>query len=807
MTTPPPNAASGTADTHRLRRRVHIAASIACLVVVMLGLGAAQTLRARSARLNAQDTLVDTYLRTIGVSRETYTPSNEREALWDLAELAAGEVRVREQLIDRWLQTPDLAGRALRYDGAGLQAAVGRNAGLRNRVARRIGEVAEGFAHALEVPRETDEERLEDPSSALVAAAPWMEPKDAARVVQRLAEALEKPGTGDDFRPGRLSHALAALAVRMEPEAAAHVAGRLAQALENPRETDPPRLVGLSRALAALAARVEPQDAASAVALQAALGLDKALENSRSGHCRAEFLGRQLVALSARMQPRDVARLADRLAGDLTDPRNTDVYRRSNQAAALAVYSTRIGPQDAVRLVEQLDSALANPQETDADRLSDLGLALAALLARIEPGQASRSAAGAVQRLTQALENPQENDPYQLANLTQMAINLAGLVGPEDTARVAERGGERLLKALENPQEPGVSRVVVLARALALSGTRMEPHRAANMAERLARNMEHPRASSADRLAALGRALAALSRRMESTDAARVTARGGQVVASALERRQITSAQRLHLAFTLAALSSRMESPDASRVAARGVQRLTDAFDNPPEEFANHVAAALAVRMEPVDVARVAERLAQALEEPRDIDAHRLGRLGSGLAAAAARMPGDEGPRVAVRGACVLARSRANPQPTTASGRARLGSGLLALADVIPAARQTRLLAMSHTWLEKVDEQEPEERKLLVRCCKSLTPQDLAEMLKWPFCVGEAERIVLAELERQLTEKLQRPILLGGDVWKFVAQAESLGIKDIDAPAKRPSAQDVLAELEALRETITHSKP
>ena len=73
--------------------------------------------------------------------------------------------------------------------------------------------------------------------------------------------------------------------------------------------------------------------------------------------------------------------------------------------------------------------------------------------------------------------------------------------------------------------------------------------------------------------------------------------------------------------------------------------------------------------MEPADVARVADRLVRALEESRDIDAYRLGRLGSGLAAVAARMPGDEGPRVAARGAYVLARTLANPQKNAASGR------------------------------------------------------------------------------------------------------------------------------------------
>jgi hypothetical protein len=38
----------------------------------------------------------------------------------------------------------------------------------------------------------------------------------------------------------------------------------------------------------------------------------------------------------------------------------------------------------------------------------------------------------------------------------------------------------------------------------------------------------------------------------------------------------------------------------------------------------------------------------------------------------------------------------------------------------------------------------------------------------------------------------------GGDVWKFVEKADSLAINDIDSPAKRPSVQDALKELDGL---------
>ena len=78
--------------------------------------------------------------------------------------------------------------------------------------------------------------------------------------------------------------------------------------------------------------------------------------------------------------------------------------------------------------------------------------------------------------------------------------------------------------------------------------------------------------------------------------------------------------------------------------------------------------------------------------------------------------------------------------------------------------------------------------------CKQLHTQDLAEVLKCPFCTGEAQQIVLEELNSQTHRDF------GGDVWKFVEQAGSLGIKDVDSPARRPSASDALEELNALIE-------
>ena len=138
--------------------------------------------------------------------------------------------------------------------------------------------------------------------------------------------------------------------------------------------------------------------------------------------------------------------------------------------------------------------------------------------------------------------------------------------------------------------------------------------------------------------------------------------------------------------------------------------------------------AGLAARMNPNDAASVAERLAKALESTQETGTFRL----------------------------------------------RISSGVLAdLAVQIDPARQTRTVALSGMFLGQIStppkdgESEKEDRIMVARICKSLEIKELANVLKWPFCVGEAQKLVLAELER----KSNPPLKFDDDLWKFVEQA------------------------------------
>ena len=249
-------------------------------------------------------------------------------------------------------------------------------------------------------------------------------------------------------------------------------------------------------------------------------------------------------------------------------------------------------------------------------------------------------------------------------------------------------------------------------------------------------------------------ALAALAAQIEPQAAAEI-ANG---LAEALKNPQETDNRRLSsLGSALAALAAKMEPQAAAEIASRGVQRLAVALENPLVKDFNYplslsrALVALAARLKPQAVAEIArqdaQRIVAALENPQDTDSDRLSSLGKALAA---------------------------------------------FCNFLPSAHHTQLLALSNLLLTPVSKNEGEEqlfdRKLMTAVCAQLSPQDLAEVLKYPFCTGEAEQIVLDAVSPNF----------GGNFWKFVEQADALGIKDIGSPAQRPSAQDALNELNKL---------
>jgi hypothetical protein len=206
--------------------------------------------------------------------------------------------------------------------------------------------------------------------------------------------------------------------------------------------------------------------------------------------------------------------------------------------------------------------------------------------------------------------------------------------------------------------------------------------------------------------------------------------------------------------------------------------------------------------------------LAKALENTQQTDSSRLSALGKVLAALAARINPSDAASLAARGASVLAKALENPQETDSYRLSALGDALAALAVQIFSARQTQLVALSNLLLAGVpgppkndespgsETEEAQSRMRIAKICGLLTERDLAGVLKWPFCVGEARKLVFAELEKKIREETGHAF--DGDVRKFVEQVNSLGINGLnrqflDEPARRPKAEDALKELKAIR--------
>jgi hypothetical protein len=115
------------------------------------------------------------------------------------------------------------------------------------------------------------------------------------------------------------------------------------------------------------------------------------------------------------------------------------------------------------------------------------------------------------------------------------------------------------------------------------------------------------------------------------------------------------------------------------------------------------------------------------------------------MAALAAKM----GPQTAPEFAKGIAAASENPQETSSYRLSSLGGTLAASCALLPSSHHTHLLALSNMLLQPVSKEAAEDknqlfdRKLLIALCAQLSPQDLAEALKYPFCTGEAEQIVL----------------------------------------------------------------
>jgi hypothetical protein len=718
-------------EVQRLKRRALVATGLG----VLAGLAAIGALvfflRAASARDAAEKALTSSFVRTIGSFREgSPTTLDEQDSLWQLAELAPASRNVRKELINSWMQTPDLIVRATSDHSRGLHAAIG----------------------------------LSEPLVAYFDS-------QAGTAANDLAVAMENALRTDAYHLPSIAKALAVLAGRMDTNSAAMLASRagaaLTTAMENELLTYSYNLPPMAQALAALVGRMDTNSAA-ALAAKGAVILAAALSKSHYAVYRnAGDEVETLAALAAWMAPEAAAALAEKILASGMEPLSPmEIRGLPNRAEVLAVLAGRMNADQRAPVAGRGAAVLVRATENLWMPLPEIPAELAGLAAWMDPGESVKLAEELVAMIQIAPE-------AQYDGLSTMAEALAVLAGRMDTnaaATVTASGAVALAEAMEKMHETNNFGYFGLSsEALVKLAKRMDPIAAAFLADDLAKTMEGPLGTNSDRLSGWAKALAAVAGRMNTEVAATVAARGAAVLTNAMEKSRRTDYYNLPtIADALGALAEQMDADSAATAAAYGAAVLTEA-----------------------------------MEDPATTDARKLQSMAEALAILTGQMDTNSGAGVAARGAVVLTKSIEKLNRSDYFDLPTMPEALAALASQIPEARHTRLASLSLGLLNRVSSPaikgnaKPQSWLTAARVSSMLTTADLVEVLKWPFCVGEDQKLVLAELEKRTNRKFD------GDVWKFVQQVDPLGIpgvnsRSLELPPKRPQITNAIAELQLL---------
>jgi hypothetical protein len=556
--------------------------AVGCLggLLVLLFLAATafsiySAIRARDAQAKVESTLVDKFWRTLGVDDDSISNYEERDSLWDLAELEIPAVRKR--LIERWFQSEASFVRGNRREGLAFRAAGELDPEIRTavRLAARglmpvllarlqkdpkdfsasVKNTADLFQrldsaaardfwkellYTASLDPEKDAQRLPDLAILLDATLPRTNGADAELFAARLAASLE---TTSDYAFLVGSAVLAPLADHLEPPQVERLAQRLFALTERPS-----RLWsgGSPEVLERLTQRLDPA-AAEVFAKRVTARLEVIPQEGDP-----EDSWRILAALAGRFEAPAAAGLAVRFAvlaekGSIGTFQSLAMERTASRLEPAAV------PQAARRLLSLLETRTGI-----YDRLA-LSAPLAALVGRLDPAEAERLATAAVGSIVGAMERDYEqNRPSYRHEMEVLARHLAqseaealaqrlaesqSLAGRRNIrpvallaalasrlpSRVAEKYADLLATVLLGDRDSG--NWAEVAEALGTAVENLEPAAASRVFDRLALAAEQDQ----PRFCSMGAALAGLAARLETPQRKSKIARLAEAEAQTLD--------------------------------------------------------------------------------------------------------------------------------------------------------------------------------------------------------------------------------------------------------------------------------
>jgi tRNA A-37 threonylcarbamoyl transferase component Bud32 len=558
-------------------------------------------------------------------------------------------------------------------------------------------------------------------------------PADAAEVRRQAVAVLREELRQVPFYPDREIPVQSLLLVLGGPETkevevlcreAASAFVRMASKGENPAR--PHELEEWARELSLLLGHLEPKAAAALLVRTIA---------DVKHHLALRELAQVVPVLTKRLEEKEAVALRARAVAVLCQAisQTKDPLALAHLAKGLAAVAP-LEPKEAALLCGKTAAALieALTRTTESRALPELARALSALASRLEPREGAAVCRQAGALVTKALTRmPDKSTAVEpVLALWELAAGL----GPEDAAAVCRPAAATLSQALgtKKPSNP-----VFLASGLSGLAARLEAREAvAHLAGAMTRTTD-PYA-----LRELVKGLAVIAARLEPGEAAVVCDQAAATLSRASEQgTQIAQPLGFHKE-ELAALMPYL-SPKAAREAGATVGQALSRKMLPSQwEALTKGLAASARHLEPNEAREMALLLMQSVSQQDHVAEPR--------------------PLMPLTQALAAALRREDPW--------RTGSPRFSLLTAVGAGTAPAAPLVAPALLGPALEPAP----------PPLPAQVLVDLLKSPFCIGEARRLVL----EQLTRHYQRPF---ADQWDFVRYAEEnkLPLDLLSPPSRR----------------------
>jgi hypothetical protein len=646
-------------------------------------------------------------------------------------------------------------------------------------------------------------------AAALDAVVARLEAKEAARHWATTATAITQTMTdAEPYALWHLGEGLKEVAARMQPhEAAPRCAAAstvLTQAIA--KSNDPQTLYWLVMGLKAVAAYLGPEEAD-----QAAEALTRAIVNSKNPSSHKQ-LAEGLGAVLARLGPQDAARLCAPAAETLTHALAVSKNEQVIEALAdgLSAVAGYLGPKESAQAAKVLTQVIPNMYERWPFRT--VAGCLAAVTARLELQEAFRVAEEIAGYVDKAKDYQQRDELAETLGGVIRAV--APRLGPQEAGRAADM----LTRAMAKVSSPFT--LHSLAGCLGSVVARLEPQKAAEAVQTISYAKARVDGSDAafDFAPSVSAAVARLGRQEVSRLAATViealtdtddprnlrkSAAGLAAIATYLGSQEANQAAQAltkamantkepyalrDLAKALRAVADRLAPDEAARHSAKAAATLTQALTETdhrrtPSELAAGLKA-VATHLGPQDAAQAAEAFIEAMAKS-DGDSYTLQEMAACLAAVTTRLNPKDAAHYTVAAATILAPACAKSR---SFGQDVLARGLVALLNPVDPPELSRRTASITTVIGQLGGGShplvalPHLRPAVEPFPCRLTTPELVELLKQPFYVGKARRIILDQLGNRFGRKF-------ADHWEFVrfAQGQNLGL-DLTSPPRRHPA-------------------